>query len=89
MRPADTSSEAWQVWLELVRKMTPAERLQRALDLSNTVRELAIAGIREQHPDASEREVFLLFAQRQLGDDLFRKVYGNELDAYGSAERGA
>jgi hypothetical protein len=89
MRPADTSPEAWQVWLDLVRKMTPAERLQRALELSNTVRELAIAGIREQHPGASEREIFLLFAQRQLGDDLFRNVYGNELDAYGSAEHGA
>jgi hypothetical protein len=89
MRPADTSPEAWQVWLELVRKMTPAERLQRALDLSETVRELGKAGIREAHPDASEREVFLRFAQRQLGDELFRKVYSNELDAYGSAERGA
>jgi hypothetical protein len=69
--------------------MTPAERLQRALDLSATVRELGKAGIREAHPNASEREVFLRFAQRQLGDDLFRKVYGKELDAYGSAERGA
>jgi len=29
MRPADTSPEAWQVWLDLVRKMSPAERLQR------------------------------------------------------------
>jgi hypothetical protein len=89
MRPADTSPEAWQVWLDLVRKMTPAERLQRTLELSNTVRELAIAGIREQHPNASEREIFLLFAQRQLGDDLFQKVYGNELDAYGSTEHRA
>lgn len=89
MRPADTSPEAWQVWLELVRKMTPAERLQRALQYSQIVRELAKAGIREAHPNASEREVFLRFAQRQLGDNLFRKVYGTELDTYGSAERGA
>jgi hypothetical protein len=89
MRPADTSPEAWQVWLELVRKMTPAERLQRALELSNTARELCKAGIREQHPGANEREVFLRFAQRQLGDDLFRNVYGSELDAYGSAQWGA
>ncbi|HXA52608.1 MAG TPA: hypothetical protein VNV86_19965 [Candidatus Acidoferrum sp.] len=89
MRPADTSPEAWQVWLELVRKMTPAERLQRALDLSETVRELGKAGIREAHPNAGERELFLRFAHRQLGDNLFCKVYGNELDAYGSAERNA
>jgi hypothetical protein len=82
MRPADTSPEAWQVWLEVVRKLTPAERLKRALDLSETVRSLAEAAMRQAHPTASDREIFLRMAQRQLGDELFRKVYGTELNAY-------
>jgi hypothetical protein len=89
MRPADTSPEAWQVWLDLVRKMTPAERLQRAFELTEAARKLSEAEIREANPGASERELFLRFAQRQLGDEIFRKVYGDELDTYGSSERRA
>lgn len=87
MRPADTSPEAWQVWLDLVRKMTPAERLERTFALTESLRRLAEAGIREAHPNACDREIFLRLAQRQLGEELFRKVYGTEIDAYGSAER--
>ena len=89
MRPADTSPEAWQVWLDLVRKMSPAERLQRTFECSAFVRNLGEAGIRQAHPGACDREVFLRVAQRQLGDELFRKAYGSELDGYGSAERDA
>jgi hypothetical protein len=80
MRPADTSPEAWQFQLELQRRTTPAERLQRALELSDLVRSFARAGIREAHPEASEREVFLMLAERSLGPELFHKVYGEATD---------
>jgi hypothetical protein len=86
MRPADTSPEAWKVLMELTRKMPPAEKLQRAIDLTAAVRRLGEAGIRNAHPGASERHIFLLIAQRQLGDQ-FQKVFGDEWRAYGSAER--
>jgi hypothetical protein len=78
MRPADTSPEAWKVWLELIRKMTPAERLQRAFEYSAFVRNLAESTLRREHPDASEREIFLRAARQRLGPDLFSRVYGNE-----------
>jgi len=79
MRPADTSPEAWQVWLELVRKMTPAERLQRALEYSAFVRNLAESTLRREYPNASGREVFLRAARQRLGPELFSRVYGDEL----------
>jgi hypothetical protein len=81
MRPADTSPEAWQVWLDLIRKMTPAERLARALEYSAFVRNLAESTLRRDYPNASEREIFLRGAQQRLGADLFARVYGNELGA--------
>jgi hypothetical protein len=87
MRPADTSPEAWQVLLDLVRKMTPAEKLRRAIELTSAVRKAGEAGIRQAHPGADEREVFLRVAQRQLGLDLFREVFGGELKEHGSAKR--
>jgi hypothetical protein len=87
MRPSDTSPEAWKVLLDLVRAMTPAEKLRRAIELTSAARRAGEAGIREAYPGAGEREVFLRVAQRQLGDELFRKVFGGELAEYGSAER--
>jgi hypothetical protein len=88
MRPADTSPEAWKVLMGLMRKMSPEEKLQRAIDLTAAVRNLGEAGICQAYPGASEREIFLRVAQRQLGDE-FQKVFGEEWRAYGSAERHA
>jgi hypothetical protein len=41
MRPRDTSPEAWRVYLDLMRKMTPEEKLQRTFEYSAMVRNLA------------------------------------------------
>jgi hypothetical protein len=89
MRPRDTSPEAWKVWLDLMRKMTPEEKLQRTVEFSGMVRRFGEAGLRQAYLDAGEREIFLRAAQRQLGNELFQKVFGDEWRAYTSAERHA
>ncbi|HTS62754.1 MAG TPA: hypothetical protein VMH28_12070 [Candidatus Acidoferrales bacterium] len=89
MRPRDTSPEAWKVYLGLIRRMSPEERLQRAFEYSAFVRSFAEAGIRSAHPNATDREVFLLGARRRLGEDLFRRVYASEIEADGSLRTGA
>src|SRR5579872_4363619 len=79
MRPADTSLEAWQVQTDLLRKMSPGEKMQLAFEWSEIVRQFAEAGLREKYPEAGEREIFLRYARQSLGEELFRKVYGSEL----------
>ena len=79
MRPADTSPEAWQVYLGLMERMSPEEKLQRTFEFSTMVRNLAQAMLRSEYPLASEREIFLREARQRLGADLFVKAYGNEL----------
>ena len=76
MCPKDTSPEAWKVFLEIQRRMTPGEKLARVLEHSEFARSLVIAGLRRRHPEASEREIFLMFARQKLGPELFEKVYG-------------
>jgi hypothetical protein len=88
VRPADTSPEAWKVLMDLMRKIPPEEKLRRAVEFSAMVRNLGEAGIREAYPGASEREIFLRVAQRQLGDE-FQKVFGDEWLEYGSAKQHA
>ena len=79
MRPRDTSPEAWRVFLDLQRRMPPGEKLQRAFEYSAFVIGLAEGVLRQKHPQAPPREIFLREARQRLGSDLFRKVYGNEL----------
>lgn len=53
--------------LQLYREAGPARRVQIAVELSDAVRETALAGIRRRHPDYSERKV---------RDTFLRVVYG-------------
>ncbi|MGP8245527.1 MAG: hypothetical protein ACLQVN_13530 [Bryobacteraceae bacterium] len=76
MCPSDTTAEAWQVFLELQRRMPPAEKLRRALELSAGLRRAAEAGLRERYPNAGDREIFLRLARLVLGEELFEKAYG-------------
>jgi hypothetical protein len=73
--------------MDLTRKMSPEEKLQRALELSWTVRLAAEAGLRQAYPHASDREIFLRSARQNLGAELFRRVYGEELTDARSDER--
>lgn len=79
MRPTDTSPEAWELWLGLIRKMTPGQKLKRTFSLSTMVFCGIKSGLRQQYPEASEREIFLRAARIRLGPELFRAVYGDVL----------
>lgn len=76
MRPADTSPEAWKVFIDLQRKLSPAEKLRQAFEWSEVIRRFAEAGLRQRYPKADDREIFLRIARINLGPDLFRKAYG-------------
>jgi hypothetical protein len=79
MCPEDTSPEAWKVYLEAQRRLTPEERIQRCLEWSAVVRGFAEAGLRERHPQADDHEILLRYARMTLGEELFRKAYGDVL----------
>jgi hypothetical protein len=64
------------VYIELQRKLSPAEKLQQAFEWSEVIRRFAEAGLRQRFPKADDREIFLRTALINLGPELFRKVYG-------------
>lgn len=80
VRPSDTSSQAWIVFLDLQRRMTPSEKFRRTLEFSDAIRRAAKQGLRQRYPNASERELLLKLAQTMLGSELVRKVYGESSD---------
>ena len=55
----DTDPKALEVFLDLQRKMTAAEKLRAVFELTDFLMRLVEAGVRSQHPEADDREVFL------------------------------
>lgn len=53
----DTTAAAEQVQLAAIRSLEPVERLRQALELSESVRALALSRLREIHPDRTELEL--------------------------------
>jgi hypothetical protein len=88
--PTDTSRDAFRKQLEIVRRMTPAERLARLDALTAFARNLTLTGIRRTHPDATEAQVLEIFFRLRLGRDLADRVLAaraRRADAAGGAER--
>jgi hypothetical protein len=75
-RPVDTAPEALERQFELYRRMSPAEKAQLCRDASLAATTFAMAGLRQRHPDATERELLLRLAVLRLGVDVVERVYG-------------
>jgi len=74
-RPLDTTVDAEQAQLEVLRKMSPSERLRRACSLTESVRRLLAQGVRTRHPDYSEEQIRLAVIRLILPDHLFAVAY--------------
>ena len=81
--PNDTHPATEAKLIEGLRKMTPAQRLEIATQLTQAVQELAIADVRRRHPDADEREVALRAASRWLGPQLMLRAFGWDVEKMG------
>lgn len=53
----DTTPAAEQVRLEAIRRIEPIQRLRQALELSDSVRALALSRLRTLHADRTELEL--------------------------------
>lgn len=76
MSIGDTSPQADARYHELLRRMTPERRLEAAMRLSDAVRELALAGIRERHPKADEIELRVRLTVRLYGRVQAQRLFG-------------
>ncbi len=71
MRPMDTTPEIHAMQIRIWRSMTPAQKLQMACEISDLAHALRKAGIRQDHPEWTERQVIIeLLRQAFLPDPL-------------------
>lgn len=66
----DTSSDALEVQLEGLRRMSPQQRIAKMCSLSQRVRNMAFDAIRRRHPKLDEEGVRLLFIELTYGKSI-------------------
>jgi len=76
----DTSPDAERVQIEILRSMPSWRKFQLWNDLNMAMRQVALAGLRERFPSASQEELRRRLATILLGPQLATKVYGPEPD---------
>jgi hypothetical protein len=74
MAKQDTPPEVRALQAEIHRRMGGPKRVELALDMSRTLRETILAGIRGRHPGVSEREAMRLYFQDILARPSHRHV---------------
>lgn len=74
MRPADTSTEAWEVYLAAQRALSPQEKFSLTVEMSETAWRLAAVGIGMRHPEYSPSQVDWALKRMLWGTELFTDV---------------
>jgi hypothetical protein len=71
----DTSIEVERIQMEILRRMTPGQKMDRVRDLTMTAAEMQYAAIKRQRPDASDEEIRLRVISRWLPRELMIRAY--------------
>lgn len=73
---SDTPPEIEAILMERMRKMSGLEKWRMVAELNAAVRAMALAGLRQRHPNASEAELRRRLAGLLLGEELAELAYG-------------
>ncbi len=69
-RPLDTTPAAWSTYNAVLDRMTGPARLHAAVELSDAVRDVRLAGIRARHPELSAHQVVARLVAEEYGVEL-------------------
>ena len=53
-----------QLYIQILRRMTPEQKLQKVFELSEMVKSLFREGLRQRFPDATEEELHRIYLER-------------------------
>ena len=73
---ADTSPDIENIQIERLRQMPPWRKMALMAEMGQTVRTLALAGLRQRHPDDTPALRRRRLADLLLGPELATRVYG-------------
>jgi len=74
---SDTHPKIEQMQIEFIRRMPAWKKIAVVDGLNETVKTLALSGIKERNPTATPQEIHRMLAELMLGAELARKVYAD------------
>ena len=80
---SDTDPKALEVFLDLLRKMPPEEKLTLVLASIRMLDEFVEAGLRRDYPQAGDHEIKMRLASRRLDRDTMIRAFGWDPAAHG------
>jgi hypothetical protein len=86
---SDTHPDAERVLIELLRQAPPWRKLQLVSQMTRTCQLLAMAGLRQRHPDDTPEQLRMRLAELTLGRETAERVYGRLPDREGEGAAGA
>jgi hypothetical protein len=72
----DIDPRAERVYIAILRRLSAWEKANLIADMAESGRQLVLLNLRKRHPDAGEEEILRYLAERMLGPELARRVYG-------------
>jgi len=51
-------------YIEVLRRMTPSQRLEKAMELSELTKQLFLHGLRRRFPEADEKQIHEIYLKR-------------------------
>lgn len=79
----DTTPEAQRMQYEMMRRLSPEQRLSLAFALTDTMRQLVLADLHHRFPEASPDEIRRRFIARVLPREDVIRAYGFDPKAEG------
>jgi hypothetical protein len=79
----DTTPEAQRKQYELMRNLSPEQKLSLAFTLTNTMRQLVLADLHHRFPNADREEIRRRFIARMLPREDVIRAYGFDPKAEG------
>lgn len=72
---SDTHPKIEQMQIEFIRRMPSWKKFSIVDGLNETVKTLAITGIKQRNPNATPKQIHRMLASLMLGEELAQKVY--------------
>lgn len=80
---SDTRPEVLKMLIAGYRAMTPQRKMDIVRGLNQATQQMALARLRQQYPDATERELALRLASLTLTRDLMIRAFGWDPEEHG------
>ena len=74
--PSDTTIDAARKQFEILERLGIEGRAEMTFELSDNLRQITESGVRSRHPEYNDREVRREVLRITLGDELYRKAFG-------------